>query len=847
MKLLSSWFARSARRAAPTLVGISFVAGLSFAPVQAAQLYVTQGFVDYAINGTGVRTQNASATGTCNGTADGAYYALPATFTVAVPAGSTVDRAFLFWGGSITAVGNADTTVTAVFNGASSNITGTTQTGTSTLGTIYYKGTADVTAQVAAAAPAGGNITVAVSDFTLNASPAKASCGAAGSATLIVVYNTDINDPAVEPRAVAIDDVTTVLSNNTVTGSVTGLAGASSTPNGRMSATLMEGDVSITPNEAFAFAGNNYDALVNWDEGDKNRDASGEGNSWEIDTIPVTIAAGATSANYSMQTGADTILPVVLAVSWNVRSDFGDAPASYGIARHTPADLGNAATRLGLGVDFEGASLHSNDANGDDADSTDDESGVTALPLLTVAATSYGITTACAGGTDGVVNLTGQISAWIDFNRNGTFDANERAQATCPPAATSANLTWTILPTQIVAGPTFLRIRIAGAAAQVANPTGNAITGEVEDFKLDIVPTLAVSKQVWPDADTGVFNFAVGANVIGTNIGDDQTIASRTVYHKPINDYNGMTGTAPSIPAALDVSATAIVFTLTETGGTATSLADYTSAYTCTNGAGATVASADPGTSANLTIPLSVTGAAPNGRQQNITCAFVNQTARITVIKNTQLANGTFAFAGTGNKVENFNISTVAGTGTATLNLQRIFPDPAGSTETVTETVPAGWRLDSIGCTFLAPNGSTGTVGTVANPAVTVPLTRGYDYTCTFLNHKLTADVVLTKTNTPGVNGNVDQGGDTLVSGATTTYSIVATNTGPDAADNAILTDPATAGLTCATASCTATGGAVCPAQTGAALVTALQGAGATVPTLPVGGTVTFVLSCQLP
>jgi len=845
--LVSSWFARNARRAAPTLVGISLAAGLSFAPVQAAQLYVTQGFVDYAVNGTGVRTQNASATGTCNATADGAYYALPATFTVAVPAGSTVDRAYLFWGGSITVAGNADATVTAVFNGASSNITGTTQTGTSTLGTVYYKGTADVTAQVAAAAPAGGNITVSVNNFTLNASPAKASCGAAGSATLIVVYNTDINDPAVEPRAVAIDDVTTVLSNNTVTGSVTGLAGASSTPSARMSAALMEGDVAITPNEAFSFAGNNYDALVNWDEGDKNRDASGEGNSWEIDTIPVTITAGATSANYSMQTGGDTILPVVLAVSWNVRSDFGDAPATYGIARHTPADLGNAVTRLGLGVDFEGASLFSNDSNGDDADSSDDESGVTALPILTVAATSYSVTTACAGGSIASVNQTGQISGWIDFNRNGTFDANERAQATCPPAATTATLTWTIAPTQIVAGPTFLRLRTGLTAAQVANPTGNATTGEVEDFKLDIVPTLAVNKQVWPDADAGVFNFSVGASVIGTDIGDDQSISSRTVYHKPINDYNGMTGTAPSIPAALDVSATAIVFTLTETGGTATSLADYTSAYTCTNGAGATVANADPGTSANLTIPLSVTGAAPNGRQQNITCAFVNQTARITVVKNTQLANGTFAFAGTGNKVENFNIATVANTGTATLNLQRIFPDPAGSTETVTETVPAGWRLDSIGCTFLAPNGSTGAVGTVANPAVTVPLTRGYDYTCTFLNHKLTADVVLTKTNTPGVNGNVDQAGDTLVSGATTTYSIVATNTGPDAADNAVITDPATAGLTCATASCTATGGAVCPAQTGAALVTALQGAGATVPTLPVGGTVTFALSCQVP
>lgn len=820
---------------------------LAVAPVQAAQLYVTQGFVDYTVNGAGVRVQNASSVAACNGTADAAYYAQPANFTVAVPTGSTVDRAFLFWGGSITNAGNADTTVTAVFNGATSNITGTTQTGASSLGFTYYKGTADVTTQLAAAAPAGGNITVSVSGFTLNASPSKGSCGAAGGATLVVVYTTNISGAGVEPRAVAIDDVATVLFQATQTGSVTGLAGASSTPNARMSAALMEGDVSITPTEGFSFAGNNYDALVNWDEGDKNIDASGEGNSWELDTIPITITPGATSATYAMQTGQDTILPVVMAVSWNVRSDFGDAPASYGIARHTPADLGSNVTRLGTGVDFEGAPLPSADANGDDVDVGDDESGLTVLGLLTVASTTYSVTTACAGGSDGAVNLTGQISAWIDFNRSGTFDANERAQATCPPAATSANLTWVIAPSQIVAGPTFMRMRIAAVAAQVVNPIGNAATGEAEDYKLDIVPIISVNKQVWPDADAGVFNFAVDATTIATNLGDDQSVTPRTLYHKQINNYNGMTGVAPSVTVALDVSSNALVFTLAETGGTATNLADYTSAYTCVNGAGVTVASADPGTSAGLTIPLSVTGAAPNGREQDITCSFVNQTSRITVVKMTELGNGTFVFAGTGNKVENFSITTVGGTGTADIQLQRIFPDPAGSTETLTETVPAGWRLDSIACTFLAPNGSTGTVGAVSTPAVTIPLIRGYDYTCTFLNHKHTADLELTKTNTPGVNGNVDQPIDSVASGAATNYTITVVNNGPDNADGAVVTDPASAGLICVVATCSAAGGADCPVQAGAALLAALQGSGAAITTLPAGGAVTFVLSCQVP
>ena len=211
MRVKSIFHRRMARRSSGSairgLLSAAFAMAL-FAPAsQAAQLYVTQGFVDYAVGGVGVRSQNASNTGTCNGTADNAYYALPANFSVSVPAGSTVDRAYLFWGGSITNAGNADATVTATFNGSASTITGTTQTGSSSLGYTYYKGTADVTTQLAAAAPSGGTITVSVNNFTLNASPSKAACGAAGGATLVVVYTTDLNGAGVEPRAVAIDDV----------------------------------------------------------------------------------------------------------------------------------------------------------------------------------------------------------------------------------------------------------------------------------------------------------------------------------------------------------------------------------------------------------------------------------------------------------------------------------------------------------------------------------------------------------------------------------------------------------------------------------------------------------------
>lgn len=187
---------------------------------------------------------------------------------------------------------------------------------------------------------------------------------------------------------------------------------------------------------------------------------------------------------------------------------------------------------------------------------------------------------------------------------------------------------------------------------------------------------------------------------------------------------------------------------------------------------------------------------------------------------------------------------------------------PAGSTMQFDETIkvngtgadtqPLAYQTTLVctnaasGSTTLLPGGAGTAVGARRQWAEFTPAS-GDDLDCVITNTPRRADLRITKTNTPGVNGDIDQSGDAVVSGAITAYSIAVVNAGPDAADGAVITDPATAGLTCATASCTATGGAACPAQTGAALVSALQGGGATLPTLPVGGTVSFVLSCQVP
>lgn len=133
---------------------------------------------------------------------------------------------------------------------------------------------------------------------------------------------------------------------------------------------------------------------------------------------------------------------------------------------------------------------------------------------------------------------------------------------------------------------------------------------------------------------------------------------------------------------------------------------------------------------------------------------------------------------------------------------------------------------------------------TVSGSTVTVGST-GAAIACRYTNVRRQAEVSITKTNTPGVNGNVDQAADTVVSGSSVTYAIVVANAGPDAANGTVLRDPVPTNLNCTTVTCgSAIGGAVCPAVSLAALQSA---GGVTIATLPSSGALTFTVSCTVP
>jgi uncharacterized repeat protein (TIGR01451 family) len=131
-------------------------------------------------------------------------------------------------------------------------------------------------------------------------------------------------------------------------------------------------------------------------------------------------------------------------------------------------------------------------------------------------------------------------------------------------------------------------------------------------------------------------------------------------------------------------------------------------------------------------------------------------------------------------------------------------------------------------------SGSTLTVGDAGTPIV-----------CRYTNTRVTtANLSLTKTNSPGVNNNIDQAGDTVARGEDTTYAITVSNAGPAAANGTVVRDPAAVGLDCTAVTCTVTSGAaVCPAVS----VGALQStAGVTIATLPAASALTFTLTCRV-
>lgn len=176
----------------------------------------------------------------------------------------------------------------------------------------------------------------------------------------------------------------------------------------------------------------------------------------------------------------------------DVSTDYGDAPESYGTrltdngARHGIPDDPSLFLGKLLDGESDGTPFPLSD---DTIDDIDDEDGVQWATGVEPGQTAMVLVEASAPGT---------LSAWIDFNQNGTFDSNEQI-VTDRQLTRGSNLIAIQAPVTAVSGETWARFRLSSSTGM--QPTGGVADGEVED--LTVVITSGPSTVNWYPSKDG--------------------------------------------------------------------------------------------------------------------------------------------------------------------------------------------------------------------------------------------------------------------------------------------------------------------------------------------------------
>jgi len=188
-------------------------------------------------------------------------------------------------------------------------------------------------------------------------------------------------------------------------------------------------------------------------------------------------------------------------------------------------------------------------------------------------------------------------------------------------------------------------------------------------------------------------------------------------------------------------------------------------------------------------------------------------------------------------------VATTTGVTNTPAEIASLNPATIGGVYVLNETGAGGANLANYATGYSCSNAlAGGQTPSGSGASFNLTAVAGDDLTCTFSNTRNPlADLSITKTNTPGINGDVDQANDTLTRGATTVYTIRVVNHGPDGVTGAVLRDPIAgrSGLSCNTPpTCS---GAACPAGP---LSVAQLDSGVTLGALANGAAVVVSLSC---
>ena len=234
----------------------------------------------------------------------------------------------------------------------------------------------------------------------------------------------------------------------------------------------------------------------------------------------------------------------------NAVVDFGDAPDTYDLAGEASHGI-VAGLFMGSGVDAEVAAQSGAFADGDDNSDTDDEDGVN-------------FTTQLVAGADASVDIEisasdisrGVIQAWIDFDANGVFDADERI---IPDGDVVAGINPFTFPVPVDAqlGDTYARFRYGYERG--LGPNDVALAGEVEDYATIVLTDqpLAVDDRIEVDVNSDFNTLLVLQNdlessappntIVGVTNGDSGAIiqiapgGTHVLYKPALGDIDGDT------------------------------------------------------------------------------------------------------------------------------------------------------------------------------------------------------------------------------------------------------------------------------------------------------------------
>lgn len=215
----------------------------------------------------------------------------------------------------------------------------------------------------------------------------------------------------------------------------------------------------------------------------------------------------------------ESCVPVPLEIVY----DFGDAPKSY---QTTLADDGARHEvvpwlTLGNTIDHESTGVPSAAADGDGTD----EDGVN-VPSLVVG--QKNIKLAVTGAT----NTTSQntfIACWIDYDKNGTFDASEYGSAVLPANTPSLGAPIEVsmpnVPLTTTAGDSYARCRLSTVQPTAAQSTGalpdpSGVAGDIADGEVEDYPITFTAQ---PEFDVALIKTVKAGQPASFSVGDTVT------------------------------------------------------------------------------------------------------------------------------------------------------------------------------------------------------------------------------------------------------------------------------------------------------------------------------------